>query len=364
MKTKTDFDINKLVRPNILKLKPYQSAREQINDQDAILLDANENPFPVGYNRYPDPLQRELKRKIAKHKNIPAENIFLGNGSDEIIDLLIRAFCIPGKDSILINVPTYGMYEVCANMNDAEVIKINLNKEFQIDLQSVLRNSQQAKLIFICSPNNPTGNIIKKKTIYKMLNQCNGLVVIDEAYIDFSDDAGFMSEIKNYPNLIVLQTFSKARAMAGIRLGMAFMNAEIVNILNKIKYPYNISLLNQKAALKALDDNSVNSGIKAILEQREWLISELQKLSIAEKIWPSDANFLLVQFQNQQNVFEFLKKEGIIVRDRSNEPNCEGCLRITVGKSLENLMLITVLKHLDKADCKILKYKNHVQINS
>ncbi len=354
MKPKIDFDLKKLARPNILKLKPYQSAREQISDQDAILLDANENPFPFGYNRYPDPLQRELKKKIAKQKNIPVEKIFLGNGSDEIIDLLIRAFCIPGKDSIVINTPTYGMYQVCAQMNDVKVIKVKLDKKFQIDLPQVLKKSRQAKLIFICSPNNPTGNLVKKKPIYELLNQFNGLVVIDEAYIDFSEDAGFMSEIKNYPNLVILQTFSKARAMAGIRLGMAFMNAEIVNVLNKIKYPYNISLLNQNAALKALDDDSVNSGVKAILEQREWLISELQKLSIAEKIWPSDANFLLVQFQNQQDVFEFLKKEGIIVRDRSNEPNCEGCLRITVGKSLENLMLITVLKHLDK---RISEYK-------
>ncbi|MFW5721061.1 MAG: histidinol-phosphate transaminase [Bacteroidota bacterium] len=354
MKTKIDFDINRLVRPNILKLRPYHSAREQISDQDAILLDANENPFPVGYNRYPDPLQRDLKKKIAKQKSIPVEKIFLGNGSDEIIDLLIRAFCIPGKDSILINVPTYGMYEFCANMNDVEVIKVKLDKEFQINLSQVLKNSRQAKIIFICSPNNPSGNLMKKETIYELLNLFNGLIVIDEAYIDFSDDAGFMSEIKNYPNLIVLQTFSKARAMAGIRLGMAFMNAKIVNILNKIKYPYNISLLNQKTALKALDDESMSVRIKTILEQREWLISELQKLSIAKKIWPSDANFLLVQFQNHQVVFEFLKKEEIIVRDRSNEPNCEGCLRITVGKSLENLMLITVLKHLDK---NISEYK-------
>lgn len=343
MKTKIDFDLKKLIRPNIIKLKPYQSAREQISDKDAILLDANENPFPIGYNRYPDPLQRELKEKIGALKNIPAENIFLGNGSDEIIDLLIRAFCIPGKDSIVINTPTYGMYEVCANINNVEVIKVKLNIEFQIDLSQVLKKSRQAKIIFICSPNNPTGNLIKKESIYKLLNQFDGLVIIDEAYIDFSDDAGLMSEIKHYPNLIVLQTFSKARAMAGIRLGMSFMNAEIVNILNKIKYPYNISLLNQKAALKALDNDSVNSVIKTILEQREWLISELQKLKIVDKIWPSDANFLLIQFQNHQDVFEFLKKEGIIVRDRSKEPNSESCLRITVGKSLENKMLIKSL---------------------
>jgi len=348
MKTKIDFDINKLVRPNILKLKPYQSAREQMSDQDAILMDANENPFPIGYNRYPDPLQRELKIKIAEQKNIPLENIFLGNGSDEIIDLLIRAFCIPGKDSILINVPTYGMYEVCANMNDVKVIKVELDEEFQVDLQTVLKKSQQAKIIFICSPNNPTGNLIQQDLVVDLLENFNGIVVLDEAYIDFANDAGFLSKIDNYKNLVVLQTFSKARAMAGIRLGMAFMNTEIVNILTKIKYPYNISLLNQKAALKALEDDSVNSGIKAILEQREWLISELQKLKIVDKIWPSDANFLLVQFKDHKQAFEFLKKEGIIVRDRSNEPNCEGCLRITVGKSLDNLMLISCLKQLER----------------
>lgn len=348
MKTKIDFDINKLVRPNILKLKPYQSAREQMSDQDAILLDANENPFPIGYNRYPDPLQRNLKTKIGEIKNIATENIFLGNGSDEIIDLLIRAFCIPGKDSILINAPTYGMYEVCANMNDAKVIKVNLDNEFQIDLPTVLKKSQQAKIIFICSPNNPTGNLIQQDLIVDLLKNFNGIVVLDEAYIDFANDAGFSSKIDNYPNLVVLQTFSKARAMAGIRLGMAFMNTEIVNILNKIKYPYNISLLNQKAALKALEDDSVNSGIKAILEQREWLISELKKLKIVDKIWPSDANFLLVQFKNHKQVFEFLLREDIIVRDRSNEPNCEGCLRITVGKSLDNLMLISCLKQFER----------------
>lgn len=359
MKTKIDFDINKLVRENIKKLKPYQSAREELNNEDSILLDANENPFPIGYNRYPDPFQRALKNEIAKQKGISANNIFLGNGSDEIIDLLIRAFCEPQKDSILINTPTYGMYEVCANINNVSVIKINLDKEFQLNSTEIFNRILNTKIIFICSPNNPTGNSINRESIITVLNNFNGIVFIDEAYIDFANEPSFVKELSKFPNLVILQTFSKARAMAGIRLGMAFMNTEIVTVLNKIKYPYNISLLNQKAALKALNDDSVNSGIKAILEQKEWLISELQKLKIVDKIWPSDANFLLVQFQNHQDVFESLKKEGIMVRNRSNEPNCEGCLRITVGKSLENLMLITVLKYLDKADCK-----NHVQIYS
>lgn len=348
MKTMSNFNINKLVRENVLRLKPYQSARDLVNDSDAILLDANENPFPIGYNRYPDPLQRKLKEKLGIVKYAPIENIFLGNGSDEIIDLLIRAFCEPEKDSIVVNVPTYGMYEVCANINNVNVIKIDLDANFQIDVNEIMKKGAQSKIIFICSPNNPTGNLMKKESILELLNQFKGLIVVDEAYIDFADDPDLISEIQNYPNLIVLQTFSKARAMAGIRLGMAFMNVEIVQILNKIKYPYNISQINQQAALKALEDNSVSSGIKAILEQKKWLISELDKLSIVEKIWPSDANFLLVQFKKSNQVYAFLKKEGIIIRDRSNEPNCEGCLRITIGKSLDNLMLITCLKQFQR----------------
>lgn len=362
MRTKTDFNINKLVRENIRKLKPYQSARDLVNDSDAILLDANENPFPIGYNRYPDPLQRKLKEKIGSVKYAPIENIFLGNGSDEIIDLLIRAFCEPEKDSIVVNVPTYGMYEVCANINNVNVIKTDLDANFQIDVKEILEKGAQSKIIFICSPNNPTGNLINKDLIFELLNKFKGLIVIDEAYIDFADDSGFISEIQNYQNLIVLQTFSKARAMAGIRLGMAFMNEETVKILNRIKYPYNISQLNQQAALKALEDDSVNSGIKAILEQRKWLISELNKLTIIQKIWPSDANFLLVKFKNSNEVFEFLKKEGIIIRDRSKEPNCEDCLRITVGKSLDNLMLISCIKQFERV--KQTKYEKDIVFGS
>ena len=360
MKTMVDFNLEKLVRPNILKLGAYQSARETLSDKDAILLDANENPFPFGYNRYPDPLQRELKKKIGELKNISPENIFLGNGSDEIIDLLIRAFCSPGEDSILINTPTYGMYEVCANINNVNIIKVELDGKFQLDTPQVLEKCKQTKIIFICSPNNPTGNLINKNSILEILYQFDGILVIDEAYIDFANDPGFITEISNYPNLVVLQTFSKARAMAGIRLGMGFMNKDLVKVLNKIKYPYNISFLNQNAALKAIESKNTDSGIKEITKQRKWLYEQLSKLSIVQTIWPSDANFLLVKFQNHQEIFEFLKKEGITVRDRSKEPKCEGCLRITIGKSLENLMLITVLKHLDKADNKILIYKNHV----
>jgi len=361
MKTMVDFNIEKLVRPNILKLGAYQSARETLSGKDAILLDANENPFPFGYNRYPDPLQRELKKKIGELKYISPENIFLGNGSDEIIDLLIRAFCIPGEDSILINTPTYGMYEVCANINNVNIIRVELNGEFQLDMPKVLEKCNQAKIIFICSPNNPTGNLINKNRILEILNQFNGILVIDEAYIDFANNPGFISEIYNYPNLVVLQTFSKARAMAGIRLGMGFMNADIVKVLNKIKYPYNISFLNQNAAIKALENNNT-SGIKEITEQRKWLFEQLSKLSIVQKIWPSDANFLLVKFQNHQEVFDFLKKEGIIVRDRSKEPKCEGCLRITVGKSLDNLLLITCLKQFQRI--KMENYEKNTVLRS
>lgn len=348
MKTKTVFNLNSMVRENIKSLKPYQSAREELNEENTILLDANENPFPIGYNRYPDPFQRELKGEIAKQKGISSEQIFLGNGSDEIIDLLIRAFCEPQKDSIIINTPTYGMYDVCANINDIDVIKVELGKDFQLNLTQIFEKMSKAKIMFICSPNNPTGNIIKRKNVIQFLNNFNGIVVIDEAYIDFADEPGFLNELPRFPNLIVLQTFSKARAMAGIRLGMAFADTRIIEILNKIKYPYNISQLNQEAALKALQTNNLNSLKEAILTQKNKLIKALQQSGLVLKIWPSDANFLLVEFINHQDVFEFLKKRKIIVRDRSNEPKCEGCLRITVGTSSENNLLIKYLKEFEK----------------
>ena len=276
--TKTEFDINKLIRPNIKNLKPYQSAREELKDAKSILLDANENPFPIGYNRYPDPFQRGLKNEISKRKGISVENVFLGNGSDEIIDLLIRAFCEPGKDSVLINIPTYGMYEVCANINNVKVIKVKLDESFQLDLKALYTRLQNTKIIFVCSPNNPTGNLIQKELIIDLLNSFNGLFVLDEAYIDFAPEVSFVNEIVGYPNLVVLQTFSKGRANAGIRLGMAFANAEIVGVLNKIKYPYNISQLSQKAALDALQTQNLKSNIDSILEQREWLENNFNSL--------------------------------------------------------------------------------------
>jgi len=346
------IDINNLVRKNIRDLKPYQSARDELSDNDMILLDANENPFPVGYNRYPDPLQRKLKDVIAKQKNILAENIFLGNGSDEIIDLLIRAFCNPAKDSILINIPTYGMYEVCAKINDINIVKVNLDNDFQIDLDKISANLSGVKIIFICSPNNPTGNLIQKEKITTLLESFNGIIAVDEAYIDFANEPSLINELSKYPNLVILQTFSKARAMAGIRLGMAFASAQIIEILTKIKYPYNISQLNQDAAIKALQYNSSNYTIQAIISQKEWIIEQLYQLDIVAKIWPSDANFLLVKFYNHKKVFDLLKKLKIVVRDRSNEPNCCSCLRITIGTSTENKTLIESLKKIEKSNLK------------
>lgn len=348
MKTKTEFDINKLIRPNIKNLKPYQSAREELKDAKSILLDANENPFPIGYNRYPDPFQRGLKNEISKRKGISVENVFLGNGSDEIIDLLIRTFCEPGKDSVLINIPTYGMYEVCASINNVKVIKVKLDESFQLDLKALYTRLQNTKIIFVCSPNNPTGNLIKKELIIDLLNSFNGLVVLDEAYIDFAPEVSFVNEIVSYPNLVVLQTFSKGRANAGIRLGMAFTNAEIVKILNKIKYPYNISQLSQKAALDALQTQNLKSNIDSILEQREWLENNFNSLKSVTKVWPSDANFLLVQFKNHKKVFNYLKEAKIIVRERSGEYNCDGCLRISVGTPIENKQLIESLKKYEQ----------------
>ncbi len=349
METKINFDINNLIRDNIKKLKPYQSAREQFSESGCILLDANENPFPIGYNRYPDPLQKELKTEIAKLKDTNVENIFLGNGSDEIIDLLFRAFCNPGVDSVLVNTPTYGMYKVCAGINDVGIIKVELDDEFQIDLDAVYSKMNEAKLIFICSPNNPTGNIIKRKAIIDILNSFNGLVIVDEAYNDFSEEKSFIKELNNYPNLVVLQTFSKARAMAGIRLGMGFASSQIVDILTKIKYPYNINQLSQSTALKALQENSnLAKTVKAIITQRESLITELYKLGQVQKIWPSDANFILIKFKDHLNIFEYLKNSGIIIRDRSKEPKCKGCLRISIGTSQENTKLIEALHLFEK----------------
>lgn len=342
------MNIQSLLRENIKNLKPYSTARDEFRGTARVYLDANENPFPTGYNRYPDPLQQKLKAQISKLKNIPPEKIFLGNGSDEAIDLIIRAFCVPGKDSILITEPTYGMYAVCAETNDVGIKRVTLNSNFDLDIKAVNKAlDASVKVVFLCSPNNPTGNLLSKEKIKNLLTPRNGIVVVDEAYIDFSNQTGFLPLVNKFQNLIVLQTFSKAWGLAGLRLGMAFASAEIVSVLNKIKYPYNINFLTQALALKKLSsDTKKNSQVKKIISQRVWLKNQLLTIPVVQKVYPSDANFLLVKMTNARSVYNHLVKHGIIVRDRSTVVLCENCLRITVGTPAENKKLIQTLKAL------------------
>jgi histidinol-phosphate aminotransferase len=345
------FDLNSLVRENIRKLKPYSSARSEFSGVAQVFLDANENaygsPLTKWYNRYPDPLQWELKRKISTIKNIAAENILLGNGSDECIDLLIRAFCDPLKDNIIICPPTYGMYEVYAHINDVTVKEVPLHPNFQLNLEG-LENAidGNTKLIFFCSPNNPTGNSMEREDIEMVLNNFDGIVVIDEAYINYSRHRSFAAELKDYPNLVVMQTFSKAWGLAALRLGMNFASTEIIDILNKIKPPYNINQATQELALKALDHLcDVNTMIKDTVEEREELVKNLLQLPLIQKVFPSDANFVLAKMTDATAIYNYLKEKGIIVRNRSNVILCEDCLRITVGTSKENEQLISALKN-------------------
>jgi histidinol-phosphate aminotransferase len=339
-------DINRLVRNNIRSLVPYSSARDEYKGEDAVFLDANENPFNNPLNRYPDPHQLKLKQKIASIKNVPAECIFLGNGSDEAIDLLIRAFCEPGIDNIISIKPTYGMYKVCADINNVEFREVLLNRDFQPDTEALLKLiDNHSKLMFLCSPNNPTSNSFNRSDLLLLIKEFPGLVIIDEAYIDFSTSGTFSTVLNNYSNLVILQTFSKAWGMAGIRLGMAFARKEIIDFLNHIKYPYNINVLTQRTALEHLSDTQKkDQWIKLILDQRKYLRKELAKFPMVKHILPSDANFLMVRFDNPQEVFSYLVGKKIIVRDRSKVTLCEGYLRITVGSEEENTMLIKALK--------------------
>ncbi len=335
------FNLEKLVRKNILALQPYSSARDEYKGKDAIFLDANENPFGE-LNRYPDPKQLELKNKLSEIKNIAAENIFVGNGSDEVIDLAYRIFCEPGKDKALTFTPTYGMYDVSAGINDVELIKVPLTDNFQIDFDTV-RNylqDENLKLIFICSPNNPTGNNINN--IEKLIENFNGIVFIDEAYIDFSNAASFIKKIKQYPNIIISQTFSKAWGLAAARVGTAYASKAIIDLYNKVKPPYNVSKLNQDEALKtllAVDDFENNK--KIILEEREKLIINLSVLPIVKKIYPSDANFILVEVDDANKLYETLVEAKVITRNRNSV--VKNCLRITVGSEEENERLLTTL---------------------
>jgi histidinol-phosphate aminotransferase len=344
-----NFDLNKLTRDNVKRLKPYSSARDEFSGEAKVFLDANENslgsPLLKWYNRYPDPHQQKLKAAISKIKNIDAAGIFLGNGSDECIDLLYRCFCIPGKDNVIICPPTYGMYEVSAAINDVEIKKAELLPDFQLNvalIESLV--DANTKLIWICSPNNPTGNSINYQDIELLLNNFNGLVVIDEAYINFSRQHSLLKELKEYSNLVILQTFSKAWGLAALRLGMAFASAAVIELLNKIKPPYNINQATQELALEALQElGQVNDMIKEIVAMREELAKVFQRMPLVEKVYPSDANFLLVKVRDAVDVYEYLLADGIVVRDRSKVSLCDQCLRITIGTEQENTLLVDAL---------------------
>lgn len=343
------FDLNSLIRENVKKLTPYSSARDDFKGEAKIFLDANENslgsPLKKWYNRYPDPHQLKVKQRLSGIKRVPVENIFLGNGSDECIDILQRAFCEPGFDNLIICPPTYGMYEVCANINDVPVKKVNLTSEFQLDLEAIEQAiDEHTKIIFLCSPNNPTGNSLHHEDIEAILNNYFGLVIIDEAYINFSRQKSFAVLLNEYPNLVVMQTLSKAWGLAALRLGITLASSEIISIMNKIKPPYNINQASQELALQALDEvEQVNEMIREIVKQRENLAEALVNLSLVKRVYSSDANFLLVKVDDPAGVYKKLLEQGIVVRDRSRVELCEGCLRITVGTPEENKALLYAL---------------------
>lgn len=342
------IDLKKLVRPNVWDMKPYSSARDEFHGSASVFLDANENPYNEPYNRYPDPLQWSLKDRIAELKDVDRDSIFLGNGSDEPIDLLIRVFCDPAVDCILSISPTYGMYEVAANVNDVEFKKVTLEPDFSLDADKLLDEVDEwVKLIFLCSPNNPTGNTLDRDEIYKILKNFEGIVVLDEAYIDFSGEPSFVPELKKFPNLVILQTMSKAWGAAGLRLGMAFASPEIIAILNKIKYPYNVNVLTQERALEILNNETkMLEQLRRIMSERIRLQAALPELPIVQKMYPTDANFILVDVGKADSVYTKLVRKGVIVRNRNNITLCNGCLRITVGTPEENDALLKALKSM------------------
>ena len=344
-----ELTIEKLVRKNILNLKPYSSARDEFKGDASVFLDANENaygsPLPDLFNRYPDPLQWELKYELEKIKGVPARNMFIGNGSDEIIDLSFRIFCNPGIDNVIICPPTYGMYEVCANMNDVEVKKVPLKEDFQLDVEAVEKAiDEHTKMIFICSPNNPTGNNMNRMDIKYLLNTFDGLVIVDEAYINFSKQRTFISELTGYGNLLVIQTLSKAWGLAALRIGMGFASLDIIELLNRVKPPYNINEASQLLGLDALQAHpQVNAWIRETVEERRKLAAVFAAYSYVEKVYPSDANFLLVKVTDASSLYSYLSENKIVVRNRSKEVGCENCLRITIGTPAENNRLTDVL---------------------
>ena len=346
-----NFKLENVLRSNIKKLVPYSSARDEYKGKEGVFLDANENafgsPLAENYNRYPDPLQLAVKEKLGKLKGVPVGNIFLGNGSDEAIDILFRAFCNPGKDQVIVCPPTYGMYEVAAGINDVEVLKVPLTAEtFQLDVEAILKTiTANTKLMFVCCPNNPTGNGVKWQAIKTILENFNGIVVIDEAYIHFASYRSLITELENFPNLVILQTLSKAWGLAGLRVGMAFASEQIINVFNKIKPPYNINVVSQKLALQALDQAAqVESWVKEIVAERIKLSKALDTLPFVIQVYPSEANFILVKTTDAKEIYDHLASHKIVIRDRSKVTLCEGCLRITIGTKEENEQLLNALK--------------------
>ncbi len=344
------FNLNNLIRDNLKGLQAYSSARDEyVSDgSQMVFLDANENPFENGVNRYPDPQQRSLKTILAKQRDIDSDQILLGNGSDEVLDLLFRAFCEPAKDAIISLPPTYGMYKVLAGINDIENVEVSLTSGFEPDTDAIKTAiTETTKIIFLCSPNNPTGNSLSMEKIKELLTSFHGLVVVDEAYIDFSSNVSWVGQLNSYPNLVVTQTLSKAYGMAGIRLGVCYGAKDVISILNKIKPPYNVNELTQKRAMeRVLDTKGVRAEVQIILEERKKLIAALNRIAFVVKVYPTDANFVLVKVDNADRRYKDLIKKGIVVRNRTNQPGCEDCLRFTIGTPEENKVLLNTLEQL------------------
>ena len=349
---KTEFNINNLVRDNIKNIQPYSSARDEFTEStsEMVFLDANENPFENGVNRYPDPQQKSVKEKLSELKNVSTENILLGNGSDEVLDLIFRAFCEPNKDEVIILPPTYGMYKVLANINAVTVKEIYLTESFQPNTKTILSSAKkESKILFLCSPNNPTGNSFSTQEVEKLLRQFKGLVVIDEAYVDFSEEESWLNRLEEFPNLIITQTLSKAYGMAGIRLGICYASIAIIKVLNSIKPPYNVNELTQQRAVCQLNTiDNVKEQIQELKIQKNRLMSELKNIKFIEKVYPSDANFLLIKVDNATDRYNQLISKGIVIRNRNNQVFCENCLRISIGTKQENEKLIKVLKLINK----------------
>ena len=343
------FSIEKLVRKSIQRMKPYSSARDEFKDFEStmVFLDANENPFSNGYNRYPDPQQKQLKTLLAKQKKTTTNQILLGNGSDEVLDLLFRAFCEPNQDNIITLPPTYGMYSVLADLNAIENREVLLTNAFQPNVDEILNAiSADTKMIFLCSPNNPTGNSFSDENVLKILKNFDGLVVIDEAYIDFSSKESWLSELDEFPNLVITQTLSKAYGLAGLRIGVLYASEEIISVLNKIKPPYNLNTASQEIAMKKLSQNTLTAQLKKIISERENIINSLKTIKFIQQIFLSDSNFILVKVDDANQRYEELIQKGIVVRNRSNQPLCENCIRITIGTKEENIQLINALNSL------------------